>query len=174
MNRNIYEMRFLLSHPLSLAGKILLGIGLFLLALGAILFPVIPDRLESIMVLFAIAFPGLIMAIIGFIFARIVAGNNKNLQILKQEGKSYDAEIVRLNIAWGINVGATPAVSAECIYTNDNGQRCKVKSPLFVWLSMNPDGLKATVYTDYNDPQKYAVEIIRREENQPHVDIDYT
>jgi hypothetical protein len=97
------------------------------------------------------------------------------LETYRSTGRKYDAEIINLSHVIGINMGwYTPTVCAECVYVNEAGQRCKVKSSMFMWENFKHDKLQAEVYTDWDNPQKYAVAITQREDVQAGIDIDYT
>jgi hypothetical protein len=162
----------LLKHPLAIFGKIAFFVGIFLFVLGIVIYLASGDSDRS--ALWAVSFQGVVWGISGVIFSVIGFRPAAKLKALKHEGKRFDAEISSLNFVSGINMGHHATVYAECIYTNENGQRCKVKTPMFLWKSIHPEDLRAEVYVDYNDPRRYAVEISRTEETGPQVDIDYT
>jgi len=168
----------LLKHPFTPFGKIALGVGAFLFLLGLLLHLLIAvpgDNEIGLTLLLAVSLQGVIWGAIGAVFHFIGSASVKRLRDLKQAGKRYEAEITNLTIVPGINVGIhTPTVFAECIYMNDMQQRCKVRSKMFLWESLSHQKLKAVVYTDWNDPSRYAVEITKRDDLQPDVDIDYT
>ena len=169
----------LLRHPFAPFGKIAMGVGVFLFLLGVVLHVLIavPSDDEDMRFIFllVVSLQGVIWGVIGIVFHYISTVGEKRLRYLKQAGKRYDAEIINLAAVVGINVGLhTPTVYAECIYLNDMQQRCKVRSKMFLWESLSHEKLNATVYTDWNDPSRYAVDIARREGLQPDVDIDYT
>jgi len=169
----------LLRHPLASFGKWALLIGLFLFLLGIFLFVIIgvvAGSYESaFIVLPVVSLQGIVWGIIGLVFAFISNANVKKLRELKQSGKRFDAEIVNLLPVIGVNASLhAPTVYAECIYMNSQQQSCKVKSTMFLWENLKHEKLEATVYVDWNEPRRYAVEITQRKDNQPEVDIDYT
>jgi hypothetical protein len=172
--------RNLLKHPLGVFGRIALFLGLFLFLLGFILFMIIgvvAGNMEAGRVmLFSISTQGVVWGILSLKFTGIANSGERRLRHLKQSGRQFDAEITNLIHVWGINIGLdTPTVYAECIYLNEQQQRCKVKSRMFLWMNLTHEDLKATVYVDWNDPYQYAVEITQKHEHQqPHIDIDYT
>jgi len=166
----------LLKHPLSLAGLIMFLVGVFLIVLGLILFAALSPP-AALPVLLSVSLNGAAVAILGGIFALIGSTNGRRIRRYKRDGRCFSAEIVELNPVVGVATGTTPAVYAVCIYTNDSGQRCKVKSSMFLWRNFQPDSLQAEVYVDWNAPHRYAVEITRSPLPQTagqQVDIDYT
>jgi hypothetical protein len=171
----------LLRHPLARFGKISLGIGAFLFLLGIIVFAIVrfatDNGQEAFTALLVLSLQGIVWFTLGCVFTGINGNSEKKLRTLKQIGRRFEAEIIDLNPVIGINAGIyLPTVYAECIYVNDEGRRCKVKSAMFLWESFLHDKLEAAVYVDYNDPRRYAVEITRRGNGNglPPVDIDYT
>ena len=163
----------LLKHPLSIAVLITLLVGAFLIVLGLILFAVLSAPADF-PVLLAVGLNGVVVMLLGVIFALVSSTNSRRIRRYKRDGRQFSAEIVELNPVAGIATGTTPAVYAVCIYTNDSGQRCKVKSSMFLWRNFQPDSLQAEVYVDWNAPHRYAVEITRRALPDGGVDIDYT
>ena len=179
MKQLFISRRSLLSHPLASFGKVSLWVGLFLFFLGIVLFlfiSVIGGSSEGgFIALLVTSLQGVVWGIIGLVFSFISGANDKKLRILKQLGKCFDAEIINLVPVTGINVGLhTPTVYAECIYINEQQQRCKVRSAMFLWENFKHDGLQAKVYVDWNNPHHYAVEITQKENTQSQIDIDYT
>ena len=171
--------RNLLKHPLDMFSRIALPLGLFLFFFGLVLFLAIGvaggNMEDGRIVLLSISTQGLVWGIIGLVFLCIVNSSKRRLRYLKQNGRQFDAEIINLMPVIGVNVGfRTITVHAECIYLNEQQQRCKVKSRMFIWGNLAHEELQATVYVDWNDPYNYAVEITQRELHQPQVDIDYT
>jgi len=173
------ERNNLLQHPLSLFTKIALPLGLFLFALGMILFFAIGvvegNMADGRIVLLTLVSQGAVWIIIGLILLGVANSGKRRLRHLKQSGKQFKAEIINLTPVIGINVGFTTiTVRAECIYLNEQQQRCKVRSNMFIWGNLEHEKLQAEVYVDWNDPYNYAVEITQREFSQHQVDIDYT
>ena len=168
-----FGKKFLLKHPLAVFGVVALCVGAFLSVLGAIFFFTIPDE-GGFIALLATSLQGVVWLIIGLVFYLIGYSRRRKLNFLKQEGRRFEAEVTNLYPVVGINIGTTPTVYAECVYTNDNGQRCKVKTPMFLWKSFHPEDLNAEVYVDWNDPHRYAVQLSRKPQTDTQVDIDYT
>ena len=171
--------RGLLKHPLHMFARIALPLGLFFVLLGLVLFwaiGIVGGNIEDArIVLFVISIQGVVWGIIGFVCLCIVSSAKRQLRFLKQNGRQFDAEIISLTPVIGVNVGFTTiTVRAECIYLNEQQQRCKVKSGMFIWGDLNPEKLQATVHVDWNDPYIYSLEITERELYQHQVDIDYT
>lgn len=156
--------------------KIALGIGCFLFMLGIGLFFIFNATGEDAFIaLAAVSSQGVVWGVVAAVTWHIGTRGVRRLAQLKQDGRHFPAEIIRLNHAVGINVSLhAPTVYAECIYINTENQRCKVKSTLFLWENFSHKKLQANVYVDWNDPRRYAVEITRKEDAQVPVDIDYT
>jgi len=153
------------------------AVGLFLLILGVVLFFIlyISNGDSAFVTLGVVGGQGVIWLILSAIFGGIAGSGKKRIAEFKSYGKHYEAEITSLNPVQGVNVNMhTPVVTADCIYINDLQQRCKVRSRMFLWKGFSPEGLKADVYVDYNDPRKYAVEITAAGGDEPGVDVDYT
>lgn len=170
----IFSKWVLLKHPLGVFGAVLLCVGIPLSVLAVILFFVITDGEAAFTTLLAVGINGVVWLVLGLIFSLIARSGRNRLNDLKHEGRRFEAEITRLYPISGVHILLTPTVYAECVYVNDGNQRCEVKSPLFFWKSIYPEGLTAEVYVDYNAPQRYAVEISRKPHNDPKVDIEYT
>ena len=171
--------RHLLRHPLTGFGKLALGLGIFFFLLGIVLFTIIDaavgDRSASWIMILAISSQGVVWGIVGMVIMGVINSHTKKLRDLKQTGKRYEAEIIHLSPMLYVNVSFhTPSVYAECIYVNDQQQRCKVKSPMFLWENLQHDKLQAVAYVDWNNPRRYAVEITERENPQAQFDVDYT
>jgi len=171
--------RNLLKHPLEMFIGVALFLALFMFILGVVLYLSIGVAGGNVedgrIVLLTIIPQGVVWGIVGFVCLGIVNSGKRRLRFLKQNGKEFNAEIISLTPVIGVNVGFTTiTVRAECIYLNEQQQRCKVKSWMFIWGDLNHDKLQATVHVDWNDPYIYAIEIKERELHQHQVDIDYT
>lgn len=164
----------LLKHPLSVFAKVAVFVGIFLFVLGLVIAAFVPGGEDRLAVLLSVSSQGILWLVIAGITAIIGYTKTRKLGFYKQEGRSFPAEITDLVPISYINMGATPTLYAECVYTNEGGQRCKVKTPMFIWKNFEKSSLKATVYVDYSDPSKYAVELTPSETNPTEVDIDYT
>ncbi|MCL2198945.1 MAG: hypothetical protein FWB80_08490 [Defluviitaleaceae bacterium] len=165
----------LLKHPLGVFAKIAVFVGLFLFVLGLVIAAFTTSGEDRLIVLLSVSSQGIVWWIIAAVMGFISYRNVRKLEFYKQEGKLFDAEITNLFPVAYINIGSIPTMYAECVYTNENDQRCKVKTPMFLWKNFRDTaGLKASVYVDYSDPSKYAVELTPTEENTTQVDIDYT
>ncbi|MCL1863521.1 MAG: hypothetical protein FWF78_08150 [Defluviitaleaceae bacterium] len=166
--------RMILRHPLSIFWKISVGVGLFLFVLGLVIAMFVPDDGDRLIVFYTVSAQGLIWLICGIVLAIVSHNKTQKLAFYKQEGQHFAAEIVNLVPVPYVNMGTMPVLYAECMYTNEKGQRCKVKTRMFMWKNYDKNSLKADVYVDYADPAKYAVEITPGGENNIEVDIDYT
>jgi len=168
----------MLKHPFSLFGKIALCVGAFLFFLGLALHILVglpsddPDMHRIF--LYVLSLQGVIWGTLGLVFSIINHTIQQKSKTLTETGQRYEAEITSLIAVAGINIGHTPTVYAECIYINEQQQRCKVKSRMFLWENYSFEKLKAVVYTDWNDPSRYFVEITRRDDFVTDVDVDYT
>jgi len=164
--------------PLTVFGIVALCVGGFLSAIGLILFLVLfpnVSRLGGIIVLAVVGGMGLIWLIIGLIISGINAKANSKLMHLKDTGDSFQAEDIVLIPTNAVRVNNNPAVFAECIYVNNFGQRCRVRSRMFMWNKWGQEkALRAIVYVDRQDPSFYAVEMSFSVEANGQVDIDYS
>jgi len=163
--------------PAATFGKIALSIGIGLSALGIILFLILftnIDRLAGIIVLSTVGGMGVVWLIVGLIFAGINSRANAKLDFLRETGQHYEAEEIYLIPTNAVMVNNNPAVHAECIYTNNFGQRCRVVSRMFMWNRWGQEAaLRATIYVDRQDPSLYAVEMMYLA-GADGVDIDYS
>ena len=169
----------LLSHPFALFGKLALCIGLFLFVLGVVLAVIThtvgADESTPFTMLMAISSQGVVWLILGIVFGGIAHAAARKLNDLQQRGQRFEAEIMQLTHVMGVNASLhTPTVRAECIYINEQQQRCKVRSAMFLWENFNHEKLQAVVYVDWNDPRRYAVAVTRQEDLQQAFDVDYT
>jgi len=135
-----------------------------------------PDaRLASIITLSVMGGLGGIFFIIGFVITNINRKAARKLADLKEYGDKYEAEDVVLVSSNSVMINHNPAVYAECIYINQSGQRCRVKSRLFMWnrWGEEKDALGATVYVDRQDPSYYAVEMYYKQSAKGQIDLDF-
>ena len=166
-------------HPAALFGIIALCIGLFLLIVGIVIFVVLhsfDETFASILVLAIVGGQGLIWLSVGLIITGINRRAAKKLWELRDFGDAYEAEEIMLIHSNSVYINYSPAVHAECIYINSQGQRCKVKSRMFMWNRWGQDkeNLRAMIYVDRQDPSRYAVEMMYAEQENQRVDVDYT
>jgi len=168
--------------PLRLLGIIFLCVGFFKAIVSVAVFLGVrtidtPDaRLASIIVLAVVGGLGAIFFIVGFVISSVNKNAEKKLQELRDYGDRYEAEEVVLISSNAIVINHNPAVYAECVYTNQSGQRCRVKSRLFMWnrWGQEPNALGAIIYVDRQDPSHYAVDMFIRENIGGQVDLDFT
>ncbi|MCL2396573.1 MAG: hypothetical protein FWC93_00750 [Defluviitaleaceae bacterium] len=104
---------------------------------------------------------GLGMFIPGLILTLSRRRHIKTLEDLKDHGMRHNAEIIRLDRRYNIRINNASyvVVTAQCTYTNKYGMKTTATSRPFTWLDLDAAGLVATVYTDHDDPDKYAVEM---------------
>jgi len=128
------------------------------------------------LVLAVVGGQGLVWLIVGLIITRINRRAAKKLYDLKDTGDQYEAEEITLIHSNAVRINHSPTVFAECIYINKSGQRCRVKSRLFMWnrWGQGHDSLRAMIYVDRQDPSRYAVEMMYQESKKQQVDVDFT
>jgi len=168
--------------PLKLIGTIFLCIGIFMIVVGIAVFLGVRTidtedaRLASIITLSTVGGMGVLWFIAGGIISSINKRAERKLETLKDYGDSYEAEEVHLVSSNAVTINHSPAVYAECIYTNQSGMRCRVKSRLFMWRrwGQEADSLGAVIYVDRQDPSYYAVEMYYKLSAAGQVDMDFT
>ena len=164
--------------PSAVFGIVALCIGGALSAIGLILFIILfpgVSRLAGIIVLSTVGGIGVIWLIIGLIVSGVNSRANTKLMHLKDTGESYQAEDIVLIPTNTMVVNNNPSVYAQCIYVNNHGQRCKVRSRLFMWNRWGQEeALRAIIYVDRQDPSNYAVEMFYFEGTNGQVDLDFT
>ena len=168
-----------LKNPIATFGIIALWIGVGVTIVGVVVFFVLQHFNEthaSIVTLAVVSGQGLIWFIIGLVITMRNRRALKLLYELKDTGKQYEAEEITLIPYRNVQINHSPAAYAECIYINDSGQRCRVKSRIFAWnrWGQGEDILRATIYVDRQDPSRYAVEMQFDEKARGQVDVDYT
>ena len=112
--------------------------------------------------------PGVLCVVVGLVYIGIAKRAAAKLRRLKQTGDSYEADEIALIPRRYVNatMGFRPSVYyAECFYHDSNNQRCKAKSPMFLWNRWEYDKeyLRAVVYVDKGNPRRYAVEVTYHE-----------
>ncbi|MCL2362710.1 MAG: hypothetical protein FWC73_12965 [Defluviitaleaceae bacterium] len=170
------------TNPLRIVGIVFLCIGIFKAIVGIVVYLGVgtidtPEaRLGSIIALAVVGGLGVIFFVLGLIFTAICRKAARKLADLKDYGDRYEAEEVVLVSSNSVVINHNPAVYAECVYTNQSGQRCRVKSRLFMWNRWGDkqDALGAMIYVDRQDPSHYAVEMFHREGASGQVDLDFT
>ena len=118
--------------------------------------------------------------VLGTVFSVFSIGEQRKLNILKNEGLRYDAEItsIKQNL-WWIRMGSLLSGYAECRYKNADSKACLVRSAPFilenVLFSKNgrPPEYKALVYVNKDNPKEYSVEISVVEKVNSQFDYDY-
>jgi MFS family permease len=114
----------------------------------------------------------LAVGLIGLVFA---AKGRGRLRRLKDDGLRFDAEVTQVgHRTIPIRTGTGAAGRVECVYINDRGERCLVKSrSLLLRFGDNAENLGAVVYVDRDDPARYEVEVFRKDSVGVLVDRDY-
>ena len=94
------------------------------------------------------------------------------LKNLKANGIHYNAEIVYMVKTASkraapmrgaiVRIGFMTDTYVKCRYTNEYGVEFDVTSRMFLWDSPEHYELKAYVYVDRDNPEKYAVEVTKR------------
>jgi len=136
-------------------GTALLGIGILIVGLS---FAFSYDAALALLVTgAAIAFSGLVEAIIGLSFHAVVKKGANRLERLKDNGIKFQVETIELKLTPGFHTGRRVAGRLECSYTNHQGKTCLVRSGLF--MTHRNSTYNAFVYVNSNDPTDYAVEV---------------
>jgi hypothetical protein len=120
---------------------------------------------------------GAVWLLIGLIALAAARRGRRRLNRLKDYGLRYDAEITNIRL-WAMHIPARTAGAAagraECVYVNERGERCLVKSrAMMIGYGDSNATLGATVYVDRDDPARYEVEIFRKNSANFQVDRDY-
>jgi len=173
--------------PFTTFGKVALGVGALFVVIGLVVYFVLQNLDESfasIIVISVVGGKGVLWLLIGTIFTGISKRADRKLYYLKEYGDYYEAEEISLVSSMHItsvsmdsgSLGLTTSVYALCVYTNSQGQRCRVKSRMFMWnrWGQEHETLRAVIYVDRQDPSLYAVEMIYQEPENSQVDVDYT
>jgi len=167
--------------PLVVFGIVALGIGTFLFLGGLIGFAIARSvgddagRIAGTILLLTLSGQGAIWLVVGLIVRSKNIKAERLLEYLRAYGDHFQAEEVVIVPNHAVRVNNSPSVRAECIYTNQSGQRCRVRSRMFMWhLWGQESALGATVFVDRQDPSIYAVEMYYNPMNNSQVDIDYT
>jgi len=61
-----------------------------------------------------------------------------------------------------VRVGPISDTYVVCRYIDEHGEEYQAKSRMFLWDSPEHYELKAYVYVDRDNPEKYAVEVTKR------------
>ena len=151
-------------HPLVVFSKVALSIGIGMLIIGIIVFTVThsyDETLAGFIIILVFGIQGVVWLTIGLVITGINNRAAKKLSLLKEIGECYVAEEIILIPSNVVRVNNASSVYAECIYTNNSGQRCRVKSRMFMWYrwGREKDNLHAIIYVDRQDPSQYAVEM---------------
>ena len=163
--------KVLLTNPYAFFGKIALLLGLFLAIISAVLFAFFGSEEGATRALF---FNGAMWLSIGLVCALYIRIESSKTKLLKNNGVSYNVEILNVSPSASIRIGSMPIISIEGIYVNSQGHRCKVRSRLFFWRSYSGEGLKAKIYVDKQNARRYTLEISEIIKTDYEVDIDYT
>ena len=116
------------------------------------------------------------ISLICFVVAYIAQiRDKKQLEFLKREGNSFDAEI--LDIIYRPLMGnGRGEVSAkiECVYTNKYGERC-LATTRHLRINKNElaENLRGRVYACWSDPELYEVEVFRAKDGEIKFDKNY-
>jgi len=162
-------------YHLGFFGKVYLMIGAPLFTAGIIFVILyrIWDSFTFIILAAVFGFQGVMWLIIGGCFYMHAKKKALTHEQLKRSGKRYDAEIVRIVPRPYIRVNYNTTVYIECIYVNNEGKKCLVKSDAV--YPYNPgEELIATVYVSRGDPKDYYVEVMTKAETEINqIDYDY-
>jgi hypothetical protein len=148
-------------------------VGVFLSLLGLVLYVSI-GGVDGFTALLVVGLNGAVWLVLGVVFIAAARSGVRKMEQLKSEGNSYEVNVTDIIPSASVRMGNMPVVRIEGIYVNRDGQRCKVRSKLFLWKSHNAAGLLAKVHVDGNDPRRYAFELTESVKIENDVDIDYT
>ncbi len=89
------------------------------------------------------------------------ASNQRNLEILKREGLCYDGSVLSIIPAHWVRIGSYVTARVECVYKTEKGD-CLIKSGYHLLSPLDrTENLYAKIYFDYNNSEKYVVELFR-------------
>mgnify|MGYP000893588101 CR=1 FL=1 len=135
---------------------LLLGFGIPFSLLGVVLFFVLDGNL-------AFLINGVLWLIIGSGLKIKGAFEQRNLEHLKREGLSYDGTVVSVIPAHWIRIGSYVTARVECACKTEKGERL-VKTGYHLLSPLDRiENLYAKIYFDRDNPEKYAVELFRRD-----------
>ena len=117
---------------------------------------------------------GIMWLIIALIPALKGLHRQRAFNILKDSGVCYKATVESITPSKGVHIGSYVTAKVHCIYQNNVGNRCLVKSGYHL---LNPsdrnEDLLAKVYVNPQSPNIYIIELFRKSK-KIQVDIDYT
>ncbi|WP_425447940.1 hypothetical protein [Dethiothermospora halolimnae] len=91
--------------------------------------------------------------------------NRRKLEILKREGICYDGSVVSIIPTHWVRIGSYVTARIECVYKTEKGD-CLIKSGYHLLSPFDiRENLHAKIYLDYNNFDKYIVELFRRDNN---------
>jgi len=167
--------RQIISKVHAIAGGALFGAGAIVLALSFI-FTNNAAQLSLMITGGTLTLSGTVELIIAAVFRKLVSRERGKLERLKAEGRSFPAEIVKVQLHLGVRIGRSVSAYADCSYQTQEGKTCLVRSRSFLcdthglWggSSQLCENYSAWVYVNPYDPTDYAVEIFAK-----IVDYDY-
>lgn len=147
-------MRTVATPWYGLSKFMLLGFGIPFSLVGVVLFFILDGNLAFLL-------NGVFWMIIGGGFKIKGASNQRKLEILKREGLCYDGSVVNIIPAHWVRIGNYVTARVECVYKTEKGE-CLVKSGYHLLSPLDRiENLYAKIYFDYNNPEKYVVELFR-------------
>jgi len=165
-------------NPLRIFGIVSLWVGIALTILGIVIYAILSfygEPFAAMLTLAIIGGQGAIWLIIGVIITGRIKKAARKAAYLKEYGECFKAVEIFLVENHAVRINNAPAVYAECIYVNNQSQRVRVKSTMFMWHRWGQeDTLSALIYVDRQDPSLYTVEMIFNEGANGQIDIDYT
>ena len=104
----------------------------------------------------------LALSLVSFLSAQY---KQNRLNKLKESGICYQGTVDCLFISDLIRVGGYLTAGVECVYTDNKGNHCRVKSKTYYLLSRQNefDDYIAKVYVDFDYKKKYAIELFIKE-----------
>ena len=118
---------------------------------------------------------GVLWLLIGFVSLLVGTRGRRRLNRLKDDGHRYDADVTDIaGMGAMVRMGGSTSARMECMYQNERGERCLVKSRHHLVRFFDTEAtLSAVVYVDKHDPSRYEVELFRKASIKSGYDKDY-
>ena len=173
VNESNRELR-VLRNVFIVIGSIFALVGLII---GIILFTTKGSRIfsqEEFIISTVFITLGVIFCITGFICGIVLKARNAKVKRLKNNGISYDAQIVNISRNYFTSVNNISPLIFECVYQDEKGIKYLVKSQN-IWIDpllTNLNDIKAKVWVNPSNEKDYIVDVVLDGENKPLFDKD--
>ncbi|MCL2236084.1 MAG: hypothetical protein FWB98_06570 [Defluviitaleaceae bacterium] len=121
---------------------------------------------------------GAVWTTVGLTSLAVARKSIRRLKRLKDDGLRHEGEEIKVVFGGTVHTvgrgGSRGGARIECVYMNQRGERCLVRSKSYmVPLGSNGSDLAAVVYVDRDDPAVYEVEVFLKGYDKTNVDRDY-